>query len=1422
MGALYAGGAPTTLVQGAGASTAAGLDMNSFAGRSMQIGNVQVYDRAPFLTMNLGNMTAGQQFLIVLPNKITEQIEKERRDPMTTVLLPMFRFYAYEILMKRKKFNNALAVPIPWQGIANLLTTSVEKFKASLERKGTAFEIEGDLIRYIAEGKQHFNDELNHIKLTVLRTLYKDCCEEIDRVQDYKITWAKTHRIFDKEPDRLERWELREFGSLQHAVSGPDFQVLVEESKTSMALYNGGTKPDSALIPARGGRLFGGMAPVAVPYEVMGPDGKIVQSMQNVNALAQLGGVNIYQFDLVPYDDELEAMDVFRKTVMIGQWYPMNTRCLCGNMASYKTYKETIFIHEEKHADDYVQILPKNAARYCLRFQDDGKLRPEHEQLAGLANNPDSVVGKFWKMKGCTQDPFIYKDAITHQYAVVDVFGQMAKHYLTPTCMRDMVQTAKNDFGDAAIKIDKALSQLRDLYAASNAETGTAAYMREFSKINGKLAPILVAEPDSIDPVPRKLNKVTAYGGMAIPTSEEACEGMKTVPPFINTFGMLNELAHTDGKKWKAAREVAEEAVRVIHLMADHIEGMFPLCKIKDRANLPEWLAEFAGPTEHLTRCWAIFEMITGPKLPAFIKLKHERPIDPAAAHFPAAETATLDRMSVCGKIAAITSLMVHEDFGGGDPTVLTALNFGAPLSALQARAAQALSVVPEMVWDVVELAEPQAAKIMQTLADKVAAARVQPLQIAITRLISRVFMDEFIATVSRLPADVNIDGGDVSVVALTRDQLFRAIDAALPEKYKPLVTPGRRIAGFTGTTVPKAFGEAVRQITRFITKAKDPAAVAEQLLAHLAASTTSRNNQERFVQGAGALAPPAADPNNVDYVAQVVAGYLGPASLNFGTGHASWNRGRDAPETIMTPSRDTDLAVSSLRHAMGGLPDARRGAAGAAALRVALDYTGYTGHVTPALWNVSIVADMPALAAGTILVRTMMPANAMAALNRAILTGQLSADQTIDEILAAYQTADLTTETYSGMPWYRAPFGASKALVEAYTEAPSIYGNMPFVSPPDIANQCKTPIQQGTAIAAELANNIDLLCSRTAQIPTQVDGDDMMDVDDTGIQPLYAPFGLAMGGPGNFDTEAGAVVRTLARVGREYEASFKDSELGRVLALCIAVTPIEMKTVQAMHERNIVRPWSYVVNRCFMMMNTHPVIFMKAGSETGVTFLGFEGIRTGEDVQSITVRAEYRYYSAPVIFSKENFLFIRHASVEDVLTGMGTEPILSYADTPMCNPATSKDIMYYLCGYDDACIEDPSDAYSKSKGMPNPFSISGDYTQLGVGYGSSSNRRIVGPEWYYRLVFSELFERVLSEASAIQAASTSNNRINTIEYRGEYYYWNEATQDFSSFHYNTGHFRETDTMPGTAKVRRGEVGYYPPTYVVRTGLTVN
>jgi hypothetical protein len=289
------------------------------------------------------------------------------------------------------------------------------------------------------------------------------------------------------------------------------------------------------------------------------------------------------------------------------------------------------------------------------------------------------------------------------------------------------------------------------------------------------------------------------------------------------------------------------------------------------------------------------------------------------------------------------------------------------------------------------------------------------------------------------------------------------------------------------------------------------------------------------------------------------------------------------------------------------------------------------------------------------------------------------------------------------------------------------------------------------------------------------------------------------------------------------YQQLFAASDVRRLLAVAYGVTRIDRyETVQAWLDMDIMLPFSVLIARPYWTMDTHDIVMIKSGMDTGMTLFGNDYTEQGHDANASVWIISHFFYAQAYIYTPASVGKLKDAIISGVHCGMGRKSILSDADTPFSGSVDKvKDIMYFLGGPYDMRLSPSGDVHSTVETLSNPVSITGTWDALPVEPNSISEyTRMLGVTPYYRKIFPGTFQESTNAGISTTRMTMSSTRFNVLCWLGEHYFLDPATGQFTGHVHNTGHFGKTATMPGCARARKfGVAGRYPPVWEPQVGL---
>lgn len=907
--------------------------------------------------------------------------------------------------------------------------------------------------------------------------------------------------------------------------------------------------------------------------------------------------------------------------------------------------------------------------------------------------------------------------------------------------------------------------------------------------------------------MPKPLAETNNYHAFDIPDDDPSLDSVGWVPPFITTYGMARTLGAMQGsKKWKKAAKIAWKGCAAIDVLTAVIGSCLPLCGLFEKTNLPTYQQQALGDpaSRQDVAKWGLFNVLCGISLPAFVKLFNPGELPPAGAAGTTPEATAMQRNTTMHRIAAVNDLWTQFDSDHAVPGTLRELFAQNVTAKLGSNAGTSVvAYLAGLVQDFIGVAS----KLVGD-ADRNLPAEGKR---NIARLVTRMYMNDLIQA-----ANVAMPGG------IGGDRIYEFLETLLKDKVLRRKYQKYREAGLTWTKVPEELGNLVRDVLSVASAQADVAALMLPSISDIPVAARVNYANTRLIQ-AGQAAQTAAAAE-ISGVIQTLNGLL---VAGFATGR--WATGLRDELVAGREAGGEKLAKFSkqyvkLARAKGLLPRMTIDGAEVDLLFYrTIEYDVGDEHLPPkSIIPAPINADNLEAYATALVEYTEFSSKMRKALLELVLTGQITTSTTLAELFGVAGVVGKTATDLSRLPIYNAPFGVTIAFSDKFASNPARYGSSPLVFPPDPASDCQLPAMPGSALR-DVLETLRAAINRTdsaAVLSVAERGDDLQF---TGPLANFRPFGQQAG---TYASASGAdtfgCLATVARLALIHGQTFAGSEASRLLGMAIGVTPIDDKeTVRAMLDQNVPPPFSVLVARPYITMKTHDIILIKAGRNTGMTILGYDQVAFGKDAGVGVWIVRYHFYAAASIWRPESIGKMRDCVISQVYYGFGDEPIQSDADTPFSGRSERvKDLMFMIGGFYDMRLDRASDPFAIAEGLPNPVSITGDYSGLPIDPHSITEfDRELGVAAYYRHVFPMTFGQTAAVSSIHHRFSISGTNLNPFCFLGEHYYLDPATGSFTGHTYNTGHFGKTATMPGTAACRRGPAGKYPVNMIEQTGL---
>jgi len=1447
--------APASYSRGPAPVDPSRIDPSQFFGPPINQAAVNPYDRSPITALNLAQAYTGQN--IFLREMFTDTIHQKERGPLSTVVLPLYDYKYMQWVVNMKRFNPALATLVPYEGPSRLLTTSVESFAGKTERRGVAIKLEADFYKSGKEGVQAFLDGIQQIRDTVRRTIDLDIAMEIDSCQDLMAASQAIHGTLRLTAKDLLEFEASTFG-ICHTVSSTEaFGILIDKLRTSMTTFGGAT-PDVALLPPRFVSLFRDHARVPTKYEVINPETKVSEVRPGPDAIAQLGDVRVFVTEPIRGDEELPPYNPMSHVAQIGQYYLMHNRIPVSDMDDYDTITQTTFVHDEAK-DDYVPLTPAQAYRYSCRWDvEHTGLRQEHYELVDSINGdppaPDKIQRAWKAANNVSLDPFIFYNARNSRWDVVDLFGQMDPTFLTPAVMSAVAESLVAKMSKRGIKIKRADAQLvalRDLLRASNKEQATRAYMLRFMLCNRRYAGKYERAPGVTETNPHMPESLNECGGMDIPSDAfpEALGNMGGVPPFVNTYGMLRTLAAlTASKQWGEAAGIASRGCAAIDAIASVVRTVLPDSKLNKVESLPEWQQAFFAngriQPEDVTR-WAVFNILFGAALPVFMKIQSSD-VGQQRGGMSTALAAKLNGVMAGNSLLGPLAIWKTDE---------TTVPDGLELN--EERAAAVTAFAP-YILDHLRLAE----RLMEDIVPKDAETRrlfTKELMHTAARLATRRYFAAPIMAAASSTAVAAASGNDLNLAMRFLKEWFethypeRVLSKTKPEAVKKeflnLCTEAYNtlrtqdgidrnaflLDTYATLTTDERLALAANDGPTWNNVYRRLGAPIQQAMGHVRQVATVIQNGYAIVTG-GQPMPldniftvnwnPNVPGGTAVEVTKMASDYKTFAASIVGHITSNLKHDDDTPYfvygnynwTRADGNRDPVRLVDIINFAAGAdetiFPPTW-------ATPRNTTFNNPTGQVRS---QIPGSADVPVLQVyqNQSIEWSDIPEPVRKLFSDLAREGLITTSTTLAELYnasreEAVHAPVLLEADYPGLRFFNVPFGCTTALASAFDSDATLfatYGKMVLVFPPD-PSTFTAPAPPGMVDVARYRQMIgqQLTLGRTAGQAQQFGMTGRHAQQQSYAQRAAPAAAPAMWADPALDETVGGMLD-------RYTTGWAASDTRRALATAFGLTSLrDWKTIQSMLSNNVLLPFSIVLARPWLTFRTCDIVLMKAGIDTGRTFMGLENCAMGMDANLGFWIVNYHYHAKAFIYRPLNVIKARNAVIERVEYGFGTRFVRDERDAPSYGKDVRDvhDVISMICGFYDAQTEPSSDPMSNAKGLPNPLPLTGFYDTLPEEYRPSmSDDCQFGPGCYYSFVFRDSFRK----RSDIARPGTTNG-YNTLCYLGEHYYYDPGARNFESYTNNTGHLHITATMPGTAKVRNGTIPTYASQYVPRTGLGV-
>ena len=616
----------------------------------------------PTAATNLGQAFQGSNQ--IWSNMVRDLLMEANKNFMTRVVMPMALLTAHHLTVVTTYPSRAINSRVPYEGVARMLTTTVQQRSASAQRRGAQQKFEGDFLTQGRDAGKNFALKMDQLRYSIQATLnYLAAYELSNAPASYRDVLAKRGRLETESLAQLLDMECTFFGAAQKGrASLSSVLAYTDTAITEME----GEKPDMIILPQAMAHLIdvSKRAPVLVPK--ITPAGVVMDDV-GITA-AQFNNVTVFFTDSMLVDEGHPPFQPFGNTTFIGQYYTMADGAAGRSHAGWRSEMLNTWIHDEDK-DDYSRMRFVTAMERSMRWDaDTGAMSNVH--VTALTEAKKKYDSKYEPARECgskyCHDVFHSRHAAVagEDWYAANTFGDLCRsHHLPDRLLDTCAETYVNGLTPLGYEPGTAeaiTAALRALVERSDDALGSTAYYQALRVTNSAHF-----VPDG--PPPTATARLRAGATMRLPVlpavpavGTPGREAFDEVPPGICTWMALKALAAHRGIHESGFRKHGVEAavfVKFIDAAAAHV-----LATLRDEQSairivlawVPEWQIALLDNTDlDRMRC-AVFNMIIGsPRPPVYMIVSATAvapPNAPVAARAPWMLTATLLALGMFGR----------------------------------------------------------------------------------------------------------------------------------------------------------------------------------------------------------------------------------------------------------------------------------------------------------------------------------------------------------------------------------------------------------------------------------------------------------------------------------------------------------------------------------------------------------------------------------------------------------------------------------------------------------------------------------------------------------------------------------------------------------------------------------------------------
>jgi hypothetical protein len=531
----------------------------------------------------------------------------------TTLALPWLQTNEQHFTWTEFKFNNTLAGVVPPEGVPRLLTSSSSNFSRGTERRGLAFLLEAEFYK-TAQGQEMYRRNFRGIRDAIQETANLGVCAQISSAHDRYRNLNKSGGNMGASYAALTHVETNNFAIVNKSDNGVD--LMIGRIKDAMGTL--GVRPDMMIVPIGFKRYYAQVMPERSQYIAWGPNGEL-QLREGPEIAGSIGGIRLVEARRMVIDEGAPAVDPFLKVVRTGTVVPLVNDIGTSSPETFKSHHRDVDIWDET-CGKYVTLTLRDAVLNCFRWDDEGKLRKEHQDLADQQSDELSqlralphATTSVYNPKMLSRDmEEVLKSRVTDHYRdmflfqkdgdfeVCTLFGLFEQMTSTNVDFRLIAEMAASkifrDSGMAAAR--SALIRLKEIVSQSEMMPYSAQFWLAVLRLNVPRPNNQIVQPTESNLAnhwrqPQILEmSPNAFGYLDMPPkSMDPSFSSWSVLPHLNSWPAIQTVIAMEGTQsgWDPLIEDLKKAVNVIKDMVQRCKEVFGTSMLLNPLNRPPW-----------------------------------------------------------------------------------------------------------------------------------------------------------------------------------------------------------------------------------------------------------------------------------------------------------------------------------------------------------------------------------------------------------------------------------------------------------------------------------------------------------------------------------------------------------------------------------------------------------------------------------------------------------------------------------------------------------------------------------------------------------------------------------------------------------------------------------------------------------------